>query len=186
MTTIENEGQTASLPLWVRPLRREDLPQMLQLQAAVYPPALLESAEVLTSKISTVPAGWASLAAVDGDTLCAYAIGYPWRSDRQPSWNRPLAQQHDCDVLYLHDVAVAPAYARRGIAGQLVSQLMRQGRQYGLARAILVAIEGAQGYWSRLGFVPAQLVGTDPAFGDSAMLMQCELGPVQARLSDTA
>ncbi|MGO1766998.1 hypothetical protein CAP48_07875 [Advenella sp. S44] len=184
--STENKGQTASPPLRMRPLRSNDLPQMLALQADVYPPALLESAEVLSSKIDMVPAGWTSLAAVDGEILCAYAIGYPWRSDRQLCWNRPLARQHNCDVLYLHDVAVSPSYARQGIAGQLVSQLMQQGRQFGLANAILIAVAGAHGYWSRLGFMPDESRRTDPAFGARAMLMRCSLVPVPARLSGTS
>lgn len=161
----------------MRALHADDLPQMLALQASVYPPTLLESGQVLASKIGAVPAGWTSLAATEGDTLCAYALGYPWRSDQQPCWNRPLAQQQDCDVLYLHDVAVSAAYAGRGIAHALVTQLMRQGLQFGLSRAILIAVEGAQGYWSRLGFVAIPTGSTDPAFGDDAVLMQRELVP---------
>lgn len=177
MMSIENLSQTRALPIGLRALRIDDLPQMMALQASVYPPALLESAEVLASKISAVPAGWSSLAATEGDTLCAYALGYPWRSDRQPGWNRPLALQHDCDVLYLHDVAVATAYAGRGIAGQMVRHLMQQGQQCGLSRAILIAVEGAQGYWSRLGFIATAAGRTDPAFGSDAVLMQRELLP---------
>ena len=173
--SIENRSQTRAPSIGMRALRTDDLPQVLALQASVYPSSLLESGQVLASKISFVPAGWTSLAACDGDTLCAYALGYPWRSNLQPSWNRPLALQQDCDVLYLHDVAVSRAYAGRGIANALVSQLMRQGQQFGLSRAILIAVEGAQRYWSRLGFVAIPAASIDPAFGDDAVLMQREL-----------
>jgi ribosomal protein S18 acetylase RimI-like enzyme len=173
--SIEKHNRVWPPSIDMRALHADDLPQMLALQASVYPPALLESGQVLASKIGAVPAGWTSLAVIDGDTLCAYALGYPWRSDQQPCWNRPLARQQDCDVLYLHDVAVSTAYAGRGIANVLVSQLMRQGRQFGLSRAILIAVEGAQGYWSRLGFVALTAASTDPAFGDDAVLMQREL-----------
>ena len=177
MMSIENLSQTRMPSIGLRALHTDDLPQMLALQASVYPPELLESAEVLASKIRAVPASWTSLAATDGDSLCGYALGYPWRSDRQPGWNRPLALQHDCDVLYLHDVAVATAYSGRGIAGQMVMHLMQQGQQFGLSRAILVAVEGAQGYWSRLGFVAIAAGGTDPAFGSDAVFMQRTLVP---------
>ena len=182
MMSIENLSQTRMPSIGLRALHTDDLPQMLALQAGVYPPALLESAEVLASKISAVPEGWASLAATDGDSLCGYALGYPWRSDRQPGWNRPLALQHDCDVLYLHDVAVATAYAGQGIAAEMARHLMQQAQQFGLSRAILVAVEGAQGYWSRLGFVATQAGRPDPAFGNDAVLMQRELAPSGAIL----
>ncbi|WP_193087758.1 GNAT family N-acetyltransferase [Advenella sp. FME57] len=186
MMSTENCSQVRAPSIGMRALHVDDLPQMLALQASVYPPALLESAQVLASKIGAVPAGWTSLAATDGNTLCAYALGYPWRSELQPCWNRPLALQHDCDVLYLHDVAVSPAYAGRGLANELVSQLMRQGQQLGLSRAILIAVEGAQGYWSRLGFVAIPTGSTDPAFGGDAVLMQRELAPPGSMLLDTA
>jgi ribosomal protein S18 acetylase RimI-like enzyme len=184
--SIEKRTRVWPPSIDMRALHVDDLPQMLALQASVYPSALLESAQVLASKIGAVPAGWMSLAATDGDTLCAYALGYPWRSDQQPCWNRPLARQQDCDVLYLHDVAVSKAYAGRGIANELVSQLMQQGQQFGLSRAILIAVEGAQGYWSRLGFVALPTGNTDPAFGGDAVLMQRELAQPGSMQPDTA
>ncbi len=176
--TIETAGQGQDLPVCIRPLQSEDLPQMLALQEAVYPPALHESAQVLSSKISMVPAGWASLAATQGERLCAYALGYPWRSTLQPRWNHPLAQHRDCDVLYVHDVAVSKACTGRGIAGRLVSQLLLQGARYRLDRAILIAVEGAQDYWLRHGFVAVDTGQVDPAFGSEAVMMLRRLDPI--------
>ncbi|HLU03269.1 MAG TPA: GNAT family N-acetyltransferase [Advenella sp.] len=182
--STEKPSRAGVSSIRTRALHPDDLPQMLALQASVYPQALLESEHVLASKIDAVPAGWTSLAATDGDTLCAYALAYPWRSDLRPCWNRPLAMQHNCDVLYLHDVAVSTAYAGRGIAGRLVAQLLRQGQQFGLSRAILIAVEGAQGYWARQGFIEAPAGGADPAFGANAVLMQRALLPPGSMLPD--
>lgn len=177
---IETTGQAQSLPLCIRPLRPDDVPQMLALQAAVYPPGLHESAQVLSSKISAVPAGWTSLAATQDEHLCAYALGYPWREDRQPRWNHPLVRYDDCDVLYVHDVAVSSACAGRGIARSLVSRLLLQGARFGLDRAILIAVEGAQGYWSRHGFVASKAGQVDPAFGSDAVLMSRRLDLIES------
>lgn len=175
MISTENHGQPGGQPLCIRALHIHDLPRMLALQSGVYSPELLESEAVLASKIRATPPGWISLAAVHGDTLCAYALACPWRSDAIPRWNHSLTPQHDCDVIYLHDVAVDHAYAGRGIARKMVSQLLQQGRRFGLARAVLIAVDGAQGYWSRLGFVASDSSPTDPAFGDGAVLMLRDL-----------
>lgn len=176
--TIEVIGRAPGLPICIRPLGPDDVPRMLALQAEVYPSGLHESAQVLSSKISAAPAGWTSLAATQGEHLCGYALGYPWRADLQPRWNHLLARNHDCDVLYVHDVAVSVACAGRGIARSLVSQLLVQGARFGLDRAILIAVEGAQGYWSRHGFVAADAGQVDPAFGSEAVLMSRRLDPI--------
>jgi len=173
--TIEVIGRASGQPLCIRALGLDDVPRMLDLQAEVYPPGLHESAQVLSSKISAVPAGWTSLAATQGGHLCAYALGYPWRADLQLRWNQSLVRSDDCDVLYVHDVAVSVACAGRGIARDLVSQLLLQGARFGLDRAILIAVEGAQSYWSRHGFVAADAGQVDPAFGSDAVLMSRRL-----------
>lgn len=175
--SIENRSQTGSAVVDLRPMCMDDLPPIMALQASVYPAELFESAQVLASKLSAVPPGWHSLVATDGDTLCGYVFAYPWNSQSQPQLNHLLVAQQSCDVLYVHDVAVSGAYAGRGIAHQLLTQMLRQAQQFGLARAMLVAVEGAQGYWSRQGFTAIHEVAADPAFGGQAVLMQRDLLP---------
>ena len=68
------------------------------------------------------------------------------------------------DEMHVMIVAVAPAWRRRGIAQQMLSEAMQQARQADCARAILevrASNVGAQQLYYRLGFAP---VGVRPKY----------------------
>ena len=56
------------------------------------------------------------------------------------------------DTLYLHDMAVLPALAGRGLARVLLQSLWQHASAQGLQHAALVSVQGSQGYWERHGF----------------------------------
>ncbi|WP_284465511.1 GNAT family N-acetyltransferase, partial [Diaphorobacter nitroreducens] len=56
------------------------------------------------------------------------------------------------DTLYLHDMAVLPACAGRGLARALLTRLLPRARAAGLRHTALVSVQGSQAYWARQGY----------------------------------
>ena len=102
--------------------------------------------------------------------LCAYAIACPWRTDMPAQWNHvhlpPLAP----DCLYVHDIAVAADWQGHHLAAGLLQRILDEGDRLGYRQAVLIAVQGAERYWCRHGFVPDRAAGMS-GFGDSAIRM---------------
>ena len=163
----------------LRPLLAEDLDAVLRIQRQCYHTALLEDGAALAAKIAAanqyaVPTAWC--AEHPQGALLAYAIAYPLNPARQPPrWNTPCAPAPVADAthLYVHDIAVAPAARRARLAERLLAQVLAQGRALHLARAALVAVQGAQTYWRRQGFVlSANNAPLLDSFGTDAQWME--------------
>src|SRR3990167_8330312 len=102
-----------------------------------------------------------------------------------------LAVQHACygegfvegaegfarpDTLYLHDMAVLPALAGRGLARALLEPLWHQAIARGLRRSALVSVQGSQGFWERHGYAAQPLHDAAQrqrlaAYGEGAVYM---------------
>ncbi|MBS0291636.1 MAG: GNAT family N-acetyltransferase [Proteobacteria bacterium] len=131
-----------------RPLVVADLPGLLAVQRACYGDGFIESAEVYARRLASA-ANCSLVIAQDGQVL-AYAAAYhsllgkvtPLHGDFEP----PPAP----DTLYLHDMAVHPAHAGRGLARALLAALRASAR--GLRHRALVSVQGSQAYWQRQGY----------------------------------
>lgn len=159
----------------VQPLMHWPMEHLLAVQLQAYAPHLVEAASVLQHKLAAAapgrPLSWGVARADAPDGLCGYAIACPWHSRQQPRWNHVAATPlPEADCLYVHDIAIAPPYHGQGLAGSLMEQVLQQGRDHGWGQAVLVAVQGAQGYWRRYGF--EQAPGPDvSSFGADAVWM---------------
>lgn len=79
-------------------------------------------------------------------------------------------------MLFLHDLALTPAARGLRVGERLVAAALEAARRDGLTEAELIAVEGAAGYWRRLGFVePAMtpaLATKVAGYGDAARWMR--------------
>ncbi len=151
---IEGCGVSAGAPTFVRAKQRDDL-----------------------GKTALHSAGSADSYAVSSTRLCAYAIAHAVPPGAALALNKPLeraSSAHDLapgDWLYVHDIAIDPDWAGGGLAAQLLDAVLASGRRLGLSRAMLVAVQDADAYWARHGFVaqtpPMPVVG----FGEGAVWM---------------
>lgn len=156
-----------------RPMRAGDLDAVLAVQAACYPPALQEAADVVLARLQASPS--TVLVAVDGGGVCAYLFAYPsLRSNVTPvggAFVVPLG----ADTLYLHDLAVAPRAAGRGLARRLAMRMLEQGG--GLGWSALVAVQDSWRFWESLGYAADE--GADAAalatYPDGALYMTRKL-----------
>lgn len=80
------------------------------------------------------------------------------------------------EVLFLHDLALAPAARGLRVGERLVAAALEAARRDDLSEAELIAVEGAAGYWRRLGFVETPMAPTLAAkvagYGDAARWMR--------------
>lgn len=170
-------------PRWsIAPLGVWPIEQVLAVQRQAYAPHLVEDAAVLLHKIRSADAWQCDFSFGVAESarpahLCGYAIACPWQTGLAPQWNHATAV--DCvqaDCLYVHDIAIAPTWHGNGLAGMLMRLVLRQARVQADVRgwryAALVAVQGADAYWQRLGFVPDAASAPDlRSFGADAVWM---------------
>lgn len=136
----------------IRPMRSADLPQVLALQHLAYPPALWDAAPAFESRLALAPS--TNLVLERDGAIAAYLISHPWPGQAPPAVDTVLsplpAPPH---VWFIHDLTTGPAVRGSGAGRALFKAGAQAARALGLAKAELIAIEGAEPFWARLGFV---------------------------------
>lgn len=159
----------------VRPLRRADLPALLQLQAACYGAGLIEGPEVYARRLAR--ADGLSLAATDAQGgLLAYLAAYASVPGQVTPLQGDFESPPQADTLYLHDLAVHPDHGGRGLAASVLNAAWQAARQRGLRQAALVSVQGTRRFWERQGFAVAHTLAPElAAYGPQALYMQKRL-----------
>ena len=131
-----------------RAMAPEDIPAAAALADRVHP-AFFEDPAVFADRLALFPAG--SLVLVAGGALGGYALAYPCASFRPPPLDTVLGRlAPDADVLYIHDVALAPERRGAGLAVPGIERLLALAAPFG--RAELVSVYGTAPFWGRFGF----------------------------------
>ena len=133
------------------PMAEADLDAVLAVQAACYPPAMQEAADVVRARLRASPD--TVLVARDADGVCAYLFAYPSRLGKVTPLGGAFAVPEAPDTLYLHDLAVAPRVAGQGVARRLVDTML--ARAGGLRHSALVSVQDSRRFWESLGYLPA-------------------------------
>ena len=137
----------------IGPMARGDLADVLDVQAACYPPAMQEPAHVVLARLAASPG--TVLVARDDAGVCAYLFAYPARLGKVTPLGGAFAVPAEPDTLYLHDLAVAPRAAGQGVARTLVARLHDDAAARGLRHAALVSVQDSLAFWQSLGYAPA-------------------------------
>jgi ribosomal protein S18 acetylase RimI-like enzyme len=127
-----------------------DLPAALAIQSRAYPPALVESEAVFRNRLELESSF--CLAARQGAALVGYLIAYGWRSNSPPALGTVIMSVAECEVLFIHDLAVASMGRRLGIGRMLVEHAFSLAGIAGITASQLVAVDGAAPFWRKLGF----------------------------------
>lgn len=135
----------------LEPLARRHLPAALAIQAQAYPPFLVENESVFLGRMAM--AASFCLAAMQGPALIGYILAHGWRRRAPPPLGTILADEGPNEILFIHDLAVAPSGRGLKIGEKLVERALASAAETGLDEAELIAVEGAASYWRRLGFV---------------------------------
>lgn len=151
-----------------------DLPAVMAVQAACYPPAMVEPMEVLADRLASAPT--LSFLLEDAAGACAYLFCYPSRLGKVTRLGARFVLPPVPDCLYLHDLAVAPRAGGRGAGPRLVQAAWTASRALGLGHSALVAVQASQAFWARLGYAPvAVLAAAERAHLDSYTGAACYL-----------
>lgn len=155
---MPSQTQTArtSGGLMLRAMRATDIDAVLAVQAQCYRDDLIESRAALASRQRLSPdTCW--VAEEDGH-VHGYLFAHPWQGEQPPALDTPLpALPEHCDTLFLHDMALSKTARGQGLAPRLMEKVLQYARHSGLNCARLVAVQGADHYWKRQGFLPYPL-----------------------------
>lgn len=133
-----------------RALTPADLPALLAVQRACYGDAYVESAEVFARRLAS-PVNCSLVLEHEG-RVAAYLAAYHSLLGKVTPLHGDFDAVPAPDTLYLHDMAVLPACAGRGLARALLTRLLPWARAAGLRHTALVSVQGSQAYWARQGY----------------------------------
>jgi GNAT superfamily N-acetyltransferase len=153
------------MPIW-RAMTAGDLAAVTAISAAVHG-AYAEPVEVYAERLALYPAGCFTCEAA-GEAR-GFLVSHPWRRGAAPALGASLgAIPVPAETYYLHDVALLPQARGLGAGGAVMPLVETRARAAGCAEIALVAVNGAEGYWARHGFVA---VG-DGGYGPGTHLMR--------------
>lgn len=177
----DNPGMSSSVAstahhpsLQLRALTPADVGGVLHIQTLCYGAEFSESEAVFARRLQAPH--HCSWAAQQNEQLVAYLAAYWSGLGKVTPLEGDFAAQPQASVLYLHDMAVNPAHAGQGLARKLLESALEQASARGVRQAALVAVRGADSYWSRQGFAPASLEDAQQqahlhSYGEDAVYM---------------
>jgi len=163
----------------IHPLTLNDLPELLAIQSVCYGDGFHESAQAFRAKLDASPdTHW--LCRRNGQAL-GYLVTLPVAVGQLPPLNAPqVTKAVAAEWLYVHDMAVLPEARSMGLGWRFMREAERVAREMGLRGLALVAVQGAEGYWAKAGFVQKENVDEAlrlklVSFGGGAVYMEKEL-----------
>lgn len=136
-----------------------------------------EDPEVLAERRQLYPKGCLML--VEDGHAIGYALTHPWHLGEPPPLNEPLGRLPEAPTTYyIHDVALLPVARGKGHAVQAAIRLIEQARAAGFSNLSLVAVNGSQAFWERMGFRVLANPGLEAklaSYGPDAVLMVHDL-----------
>ncbi|MRT00407.1 GNAT family N-acetyltransferase [Ralstonia pickettii] len=160
----------------IRPIVAEDLAGILAVQQACYGEGFLEPGDALASRWARSPA--LCLVALRGGEVIGYLLSHAWHAWTLPKLHVPLPVADAADVLwFVHDMAIAPAGRGQRLGEQLYAIAIASAHAQGLRESRLVAVQGADAFWRRLGYQSADLdegalARLRTVYGEKAYLME--------------
>ena len=155
---------------FIRPIMETDWLAILALQAEAYHALEPESEQVLRSKLQLGP--HTCLVACDGEQVLGYCLAHPWCKCDPAGLYQCYSTTAGQDTLYIHDMVVAPKARGRGIAEQFLRQVEQHASALQAEQLSLVAVQGAERYWARHGFMPSRTSKNLHEYGRQAIYMR--------------
>lgn len=159
---------TDNLPKW-RPMRPDDLFAVSTISDTVHR-QFREDEATYAERLALYPTGCMTLEQ-DG-AIAGFIISHPWHRDQTPGLNERLgAIPADSDTYYLHDIALLPSTRGHGAGKAAADHVIAHARARGFVDVTLVAVNGADSFWARQGFVIAGDSESSP-YGPGTCLMR--------------
>ncbi|MDF3127444.1 GNAT family N-acetyltransferase [Rheinheimera sp. 1928-s] len=136
-----------------------DVPKLMLVQQDCYSEELVESAAVMAARIAACSQTcWGYFIE---QQMAGYLLAYPsvLGSITPLAAAFPLYQNANC--LYLHDMAISVDFRGQSLAPELLKHATAETEKMGLQALALVAVQGAEGYWAKQGFVKEMNITTE-------------------------
>lgn len=157
----------------IAPMEAHHLSALEQIEREVYRASLVEPIAVHAARRDLAPQ-WCFVALNAADDVLGFIVAHPWSRASWPALGSVLdALPDDASCVHIHDCAVSERGRGLGIAQAFMERITQQCRADQREQIHLVAVDGADGYWSRLGFVIEPSL--KPAYGDRAFFMTREI-----------
>jgi predicted N-acetyltransferase YhbS len=164
------------MPFQIVPMQPHHLAGVQAVQQRAYASELWESTDALAQK-QQLSAATCFIAQTSAGEVIAYIFTHPWLRHAIPKLNTVLsAIPVESELLYIHDLAVHPAWHGQRLAQLLMVEVQRVAQDSMLTEMALVAVQGAQTFWQRLAFVEdtqakTQLFESLQVYGEGALYM---------------
>jgi ribosomal protein S18 acetylase RimI-like enzyme len=166
-----------------RPMTSQDLDDVQRVADEVHVDHP-EDREVFEDRLHLYGHGCHVLA--ENGRILGYAIAHPWRFAEPPPLNARLREiPNDATTYYIHDVALLPNGRGRGHAATIGNLLAVNAQEAGFTTMSLVAVNGSQTFWERLGFRRQAVPGLATkllSYGSDAALMVRDLTEASGRV----
>ncbi|WP_185234353.1 GNAT family N-acetyltransferase [Teredinibacter franksiae] len=155
----------------IKEIEEDNWGGILEIQDEAYHEVGPEDLDVLKSKKSVSPETCFVCVSDQGDAL-GYLLAHPWSGSGPPKLFEPLPYIGHSDSLFLHDMAVSSRSMGQGIGRSMMAKLIKVAELKGVKRITLVAIQGADSFWSLLGFKAISGTNICSSYGENAVLME--------------
>lgn len=147
---------------------------ILNIQAEAYQEIILEDLQVLKSKFTASP-DTCFVALSEQGAILGYLLAHPWSGMEPPKLFEALPQLTSGEYLYLHDMAVSSQAAGQGVGRAMFEALVAAVQRTGMQTIRLVAVQGSETFWARMGFTEIAGASIDSSYGGNAVLMEKQL-----------
>jgi GNAT superfamily N-acetyltransferase len=148
-----------------------------RIQKLAYAPHLLEDLNVLEEKAGIDGHFCSLIKELDSNEVIGYVLAHPYPEDKIPSLNSSqLTSSNDepCNV-FLHDMALDPSCAGKGIGQAVITKLLARVKQQGYKSMTLVAVQSSEKFWNKAGgfevMVPDNATSLEK-YGSGAKMMR--------------
>lgn len=112
-------------------------------------------------------------------SLVGYCLAHPWTVDTPPSLYQEITTLPKANSLYLHDIAISAKAQGLGAGRKVLNQLHHLANDLGLTSLSLVAVQGADSYWLKMGFSQKAIDKCLASYTDDACYM---VSPLSAQV----
>ncbi len=153
----------------LRAITPHDWDDILQIQQECYSQLEPEPLGVLQSKWQVSPDS-CFVFEFNGNVV-GYCLAHPWTMNKPPALYQILTELPEADTLYLHDIAISSKAQGLGAGSRALAELTQLAHHLALDNLSLVAVQGADSYWRKMGFTPQPIDKSLSSYTDDAIYM---------------
>lgn len=132
-------------------MQPQDLAAVFDIQSLAYVSDMVEALPLLAARLQSAPdTAWVT--EQDG-RIIAYLAAYPGIGGRISALGQAFSPASTPNALYLHDLAVDPAHAGKGLAQAMIAHAFAYVQQHNWQYVCLVSVQSTMAFWQRRGFV---------------------------------